>query len=85
MPKINSDLFRTMVLTILAGLAVLIMTVSNRNVYSKEIVDTKLEVVDTKIESVNEKIGNVEEDVQWIVRRMGGTPSVDTAEGDHSP
>jgi len=75
--KINSDLFRTLVLTILAGLAVLIVSLSNRDVYSKEIVDVKFEAVEERVE-------HMEEDVRWIVRTMGGTPSAETKE-DHNP
>jgi len=85
MPKINNDLYRTLVLTLLAGLAVLVMAVANRNVYSKEVVDVKFNRVETQVESVKEKVDHVEEDVRWIVRHMGGTPSAETEEGDHSP
>lgn len=77
MPKINSDLFRTLVLTILAGLAVLIVSLSNRDVYSKEIIDVKFD-------NVEQRQLSIEDDVQWIVRTMGGTPSVETEE-DHNP
>ena len=77
MPKINSDLFRTLVLTILAGLAVLIVSLSNRDVYSKEIVDVKFNAVEDRVD-------HMEEDVRWIVRTMGGTPSVETEE-NHNP
>lgn len=77
MLKINSDLFRTLVLTILAGLAVLIVSLSNRDVYSKEIVDVKFEAVEERVE-------HMEEDVRWIVRTMGGTPSAETNENSNS-
>ena len=70
MPKINSDLFRTLVLTILVSL-------SNRDVYSKEIVDVKFNAVEDRVD-------HMEEDVRWIVRTMGGTPSVETEE-NHNP
>lgn len=76
MPKINGDLFRTLVLTILAGLAILIMSVANRDVYSKELIDTKFEAVD-------QRTSHIEEDVRWLVRRLGGTPSAEADEDNH--
>lgn len=85
MPKINGDLYRTLVLTLLAGLAVLVMAVANRNVYSKEMVDVKFQSVDRRVEAVDEKVDHVEEDVRWIVRQMGGTPSAEADEDRDSP
>lgn len=84
MPKINNDLYRTLVLTILAGMSVLIMTAANRSVYSKEVVDSKFESVDTRFVAVDKQMGHMEEDVRWLVRRMGGVPSVE-AEDDSDP
>lgn len=77
MPKINSDLYRTLVLTILAGVAVLVISVANRDVYSKEIVDVKFEAVEKQID-------HIDEDVRWIVRTMGGTPSAEADEDNHT-
>lgn len=78
MPKINSDLFRTLVLTLLAGLSVVVVAMANRDVYSKEMVDVKIEAVD-------EKVDHMQEDVRWIVRQMGGTPSAETEDGSDTP
>lgn len=78
MPKINSDLFRTLVLTLLAGLSVVVVAMANRDVYSKEMVDVKIEAVD-------EKVDHMQEDVRWIVRQMGGTPSAETEDGGDTP
>lgn len=76
--KLNNDLYRTLVLTILAGLAVIIMAMANRDVYSKELIDAKFE-------SVEQRQVHIEDDVRWLVRRMGGTPSVEAEEDNHSP
>jgi len=78
MPRINNDLFRTLVLTILAGLAVLIVSVANRDVYSKELIDTRFKAVEREM-------SYIEEDVRWLVRRMGGTPSAEAGEDNHTP
>lgn len=78
MPKINSDLFRTLVLTMLAGLSVVAVALANRDVYSKELVDVKFEAVEQRVD-------HMEEDVQWIVRTMGGTPSAETTKDNHTP
>ena len=85
MPKMSSDLYRTLVLTILAGLAVLIMSVANHNVYSKEVVDSKLQAIDAKSTAIEKQADHIEEDVRWIVRKMGGTPSVETRHDSDSP
>ncbi len=77
MPKINSDIYRTLVLTVLAGLSVIIVAMANRDVYSKEIVDIKFD-------NVEQRQLSIEDDVQWIVRTMGGTPSVETNEDNHT-
>ena len=84
MPKINGDLFRTLVLTILAGLAVLIVSVANRDVYSKEVVDMKVRRIDGNVETVRHDIDNMQEDIRWMVRQMGGTPSVETRKDSNS-
>lgn len=84
-PKINGDLFRTLVLTILAGLSILLMGLANRDVYSREMVDVKFEAVETKVQTANEKIDHVEEDVRWIVRQMGGTPSAESGSDSDPP
>ena len=76
MPKINSDIYRTLVLTVLAGLSVIIVAMANRDVYSKELVDVKFEAVE-------QRTTNIEEDVKWIVRTMGGTPNAETKEDNH--
>lgn len=71
MLKINGDLFRTIVLTLLAGLSVVVVAMANRDVYSKEILDVKFD-------NIKMRQLHMEDDIQWIVRTMGGTPSVDT-------
>ena len=80
--KMSGDLFRTILLTMLAGVAVLIVALSNRNVYSKEAIDARfsgLEAVeDVRYETTSDRIEQIAIDVRWLVREWGGTPSADT-------
>ena len=59
----NSGLYRTLVLTILAGIAVLVIAFSNRDVYSKE-------QVDTRVNSLEKQIELLHDDVRWLMRRF---------------
>lgn len=74
----SNDLYRTLVLTILAGMGVLLVGLANRDVYSKD-------VVDTRFESVEHDMEDLKIDVRWLVRRMGGVPSAEAREGDNTP
>lgn len=76
MPRLNSDLYRTLVLTILAGLALMVTGLANRDVYSKEVIDQKFESMtqyeDERHRIIERDVGDIKSDVQWMVRQMGG-------------
>ncbi len=59
---LSGSLYRTLVLTFLAGIAVLAVSFANRDVYSKEQVDTRVNGLEKQIELLHE-------DVRWIMRR----------------
>ena len=86
--KMSDEIFRTIVLTLLAGVAVLVVALSNRNVYSKETVDAKLagieQLQETKYESLDKRVQEVATDVRWLVREWGGTPVADTGQSYHT-
>lgn len=88
-------LYRTVVLTLLAGVAVVAVALANRNVYTKPEIDTKIQSVqqhstdlhrleDERHRIIERDIQDIKQDVRWIVRQMGGEVA-DTQEGDHSP
>lgn len=79
-------LYRTVVLTMLAGIAVVAVAFANRNVYTRSEVDIKLNEIRAVAEAVQElertrdedicrRLELIESDVRWMVRQMGGTPS----------
>jgi hypothetical protein len=73
----NTNLFRALVLTFLACIAATQVALANRNVYTKE-------QVDTKVESIQRELDYMHRDIEWLVRNQGGVPSAETRE-DHSP
>lgn len=92
----SSALYRTVVLTLLAGIAVVAVAFANRNVYTKEAVDLKfheVHAVAAQAEYLNvqrnsdicRRLGLLEEDVRWIVRNMGGIPSADARPDSSAP
>lgn len=60
---LDSTLYRTLVLTILGAIAVLVIAFSNRDVYSKE-------QVDTRVNGLEKQIGLLHDDVRWLMRRF---------------
>jgi myosin-crossreactive antigen len=91
----NDDLYRTVVLTILAGLAAVTVAMANRDVYSKAEVDHRLNAVlqhsedlhrleDERHSALDKTVEDMRDDIKWIVRQMGGTPS-DSREDRNSP
>lgn len=73
---LNGSTYRTVVLTILAGIAALVIGFANRDVYSKE-------QVDTRVNSLEKQIELLHDDVRWIMRRYIFVEDGD--EGDGSP
>lgn len=53
---------------VVAALAQSVVVLANRDVYSKS-------EVDVRIESLEKQLDRLVEDVQWLVRDRGGTPS----------
>ncbi len=74
-PRINTDLFRTLVLTLLAALAAVTVAMANRNVYTMDQVDAKLEsiqcVEDLRHQNLYDDVTEIKDNVQWITREMG--------------
>jgi len=73
---LNGSTYRTVVLTILAGIAALVIGFANRDVYSKE-------QVDTRVNSLEKQIELLHDDVRWIMRRYIFVEDGD--EGDGTP
>jgi hypothetical protein len=86
---LGSDLYRALVLTLLAAVATVTVAFANRDVYSKAQVDSKFdacrELEDERHERLDKEIEYMHDDIRWIVRRMGGTPSAKTEEDHNSP
>lgn len=86
---LGSDLYRALVLTLLAAVATVTVAFANRDVYSKAQVDSKLEarqeLEDERHARLDKEIEYMHDDIRWIVRNMGGTPSAETEEDHHSP
>lgn len=78
----ETDVFRTTLMLMLAGIAALLVGLSNRNVYSKEQVDDRFEsiqaVEDTRHKALDQRVDEIASDVRWLVRKQGGTPSAET-------
>ena len=53
---------------VVAALAQSVVVLANRDVYSKG-------EVDVRIQSIEKQLDRLAEDVQWLVRDRGGTPS----------
>lgn len=85
----NLDLYRTVILTVLAGIAVLVVSLANRNVYAKEEIDYRFRVVQEKHETAYthtcERINELHTDVRWIIQKMGGKDDVNTQQDSNSP
>lgn len=77
MKWLNTSIFRALVLTLLAGIAATQVALANRNVYTKE-------QVDDKVQSIQRELDYIHSDVQWLVRQQGGVPSAEPRE-DHNP
>jgi len=94
--RLNNDLYRTLVLTILAGLAVIIVGLANRDVFAKDEVIARDAAIMQRLEA-HECLGDdryqtiirgqseIREDVKWLTRQMGGELRVETREGGDSP
>lgn len=93
-PSLNNDIYRTVVLTILAGIAAVTVSFANRNVYTKDAVDTRIEAVKQrsidlhKIEDerhmlLQEDIREIKSDLKWLIRNVGEIN--EAAKGNHTP
>jgi len=87
--KLNTDLYRTLVLTFLAGLAAVTVALANRDVYSKQEVDQRIEstelITDVKYRSLKEDVAEIRDDVKWIIQNMGGRHNAETGSSGDSP
>ena len=76
-------------LVIATGLATLVMAFANRDVYSKEQVDGKIDTVEElanqRQESIDRELNYIQQDVRWLVRNQGGTPHADAGEDSNTP
>jgi peptidoglycan hydrolase CwlO-like protein len=85
MKWLKTDLYRALVLTILAGLAAVTVALANRDIYSKDEIDAKLDAAKENRRGIERQIDHIQSDVEWLVRNQGGTPSAETDEDRHSP
>ena len=80
---VHSDLYRALVLTLLAGIATVTVAFANRDVYTKEQIDDKLDareqVEDVRHNSIDKEVGLMHDDIKWLVRKLGGEPSADSS------
>lgn len=77
----NLDLYRTVILTVLAGIAVLVVSLANRNVYAKEEIDYRFKIVqeqhETACKHTDKRLDDLHTDVRWIIQKMGGKTDAD--------
>ena len=82
-------MYRVVVLTLLAGLAAITVGLANRSVYSKEVVDDKIEHVvdrdDLRHQLLDKEIGYMHQDIRWLVRDSGGVPSAEAKADSNTP
>ena len=82
MPNGNQNVYRTVVLTILAGIAVVVMAMANRNVYSMDDIDRMMEardqhdhdverVIDQRSKHIEDELKLLRQDVRWIMKELG--------------
>jgi len=85
----DNDLYRTVILTILAGLAILAVSLANRDVYAKEDIDARFQAQERLFEEryryICANMEHMRKDIEWLVRREGGTPSAVTDQNNHTP
>jgi len=86
---LKSDLYRTVVLTLLAGVAAVTVALANRDVYSKQEIDSRIDSVcereDVRHKRLDRELEYMHDDVKWLVRKLGGVPSAEAEEDHHSP
>ena len=86
--RLNTDLYRTLVLTLLAGMAAVTVAMANRNVYTKDQVDIRMDataaVEAERHRSLDDDVAEIKDGVQWIMRRMGEA-NYETGQGNHTP
>lgn len=63
-----AELAKWVVGAILVVVLAVAVAFTNRNVYTKD-------EVDAKIETIDEKVDYIRDDVKWLVREAGGTPA----------
>ena len=85
MKKIDDGIYRTLVLTILAGISILLMAFANRDVYSKEVIDAKFRRTEDRDAGITQRLDHIQSDVEWLVRRQGGIPSAQAREDSDTP
>lgn len=81
----DNGLYRALVLTLLAGIATVTVAFANRDVYTKEQIDDKFGGHVDVHDMLDREIEYMRDDIQWLVRNMGGTPSAEAKEDIHSP
>jgi hypothetical protein len=85
----RAEVTRLVLAAIVAALASAFVSLSNRDVYSRPEVDNRIEALtsreDLRHKYLDEEVRAVREDVRWIVRRLGGTPSAGAESDHHTP
>ena len=81
----DSGVYRALVLTLLAGIATVTVAFANRDVYTKEQINDKLSGHGDVHDMLDREVEYMRDDIQWLVRRMGGTPSADSKADNHTP
>ena len=74
----DNGVYRAVVLTLLAGIATVTVAFANRDVYTKEQIDDKLSGHGDVHDMLDREVEYMRDDIQWLVRRMGGTPSAES-------
>lgn len=84
-----SELWRMLMVAALTLAVSIGVAVANRDIYSRTEVDQRVTALeqkeDVRHKDLDEEIRWMREDIRWIVRQMGGTPSADTAANHRTP
>lgn len=85
----RSELVRMMVAVLVTLAASISVAMANRSVYSRAEIDQRVTALekreDTRHESLDKELSYMRDDIRWIVRQMGGTPSAGSAPNNRTP
>lgn len=85
----RSELVRMMIVVLVTLAASISVALANRSVYSRSEIDQRVTSLekkeDIRHENLDRELTYMRDDIRWIVRQMGGTPSAANQPGNHTP